>query len=57
MKLLEVHTCPLWLMPDGSQKVGMEPYPLDGEPDVIGWVNVLVLRLGGRVHKLLAVEV
>ena len=55
MKLQEIHTCPVWELPDGSQKVGMDEYPFPGKPNVVGWVNVLRIKLAGEVHDFLAV--
>ncbi len=56
MRLIEVHVCPLWELPDGERRVGMEYDPRGGEQwPVVGWVNVLVLRAFGRDLRLLAV--
>jgi hypothetical protein len=52
MKLLAIHTVPVWEEADGSFTYGMEPR--DPHPPVIGWANVLVLNLAGRTFKLLA---
>lgn len=54
MRLLEVHTCPVWQEQDGSRSIGMEPR--DDHPPVVGWCNVLVLTIGRRKLRLLAVD-
>ena len=57
MKLLAVHTCPVWELPDGSQKIGMSEWQGKWRnAPVVGWVNVLVLRLFGHEYKLLAAD-
>lgn len=56
MRLLAIHTCPLWELPDGRQKVGLHEWQGEwvGAP-VVGWVNVLVLRILGHEYRLLSV--
>lgn len=51
MRVLEVHTCPLWEDEDGSRRVGMEPE--EDHPPVVGWVNVLVVDVDGDPRLLL----
>ena len=54
MRLLEVHTVPVWEEDDGSVSYGMEER--DPHPPVVGWANILVLTIGKRKFKLLAVD-
>lgn len=57
MKLLAIHTCPLWELPDGRQKIGLEEWRGEWvDAAVVGWVNVLVLRIFGREYRLLSVS-
>jgi hypothetical protein len=51
VKLIAVHTCPLWEEPDGSRRPGMEFEP--DHPPVVGWVNVMRLQLHGEEFRLL----
>lgn len=52
LRVLEVHTCPVWEDADGSRRPGMEPE--DDHPPVVRWCNVLVLTIDGDEHRLLA---
>jgi hypothetical protein len=54
VKLLRVHVCPVWQEQDGSRRPGIDPDP--DHPPVVGWCNVLVIRLGADVRRLLAVH-
>lgn len=54
MKLLEIHTVPVWQEDDGSLTYGMEER--NPHPPVVGWANVLVLTLFGRTIRLLSID-
>lgn len=51
MRLLAVHTCPLWEEEDGTRRVGTAPEA--DHPQVVGWVNVLLVDVAGTVRQLL----
>lgn len=51
MRGVVVHTCPLWEEEDGTRRIGME-YE-ENPPPVVGWVNVLEVKIGGETHLLL----
>lgn len=51
MSAIVVHTCPLWEEADGTRRIGME-YE-EHHPPVVGWVNVLEVKIGGETHLLL----
>lgn len=51
MKLLAVHTCPLWEDEDGERRPGMDPE--DDQPPVVGWCNVGIIELNGRSYRFL----
>lgn len=56
LRLLEVHTCPLWDAGPGLRVVGMDDYREYGfkrQPEVVGWVNVGQLELHGRIRSFL----
>lgn len=41
MRMLEVHTCPLWQEADGSRTVGLAERP--DHPPVVGWCNMALI--------------
>lgn len=51
MKVIAVHTCPLWEERDGTRRVGIAPEP--NHPPVVGWCNVMELILRGERHRVL----
>jgi hypothetical protein len=51
LRLLAVHTCPLWEQHDGQRRVGLEGAP--DHPPVVGWVSVMEVELRGERHRLL----
>lgn len=51
MRLLAVHTCPLWEYPSGWRAPGMAHDP--SHPPVVGWVNVAEVVIAGEVQRLL----
>lgn len=53
MRSIAVHTCPLWKAADGSRRPGMSEEPDPPQPRLVGWVNVMMLSLGGVEFKLL----
>lgn len=55
VKLMAVHTCPVWQEPDGARTIGMERR--ENPPPVVGWCNVLSIRIARRRYLLLAVDV
>lgn len=46
MRMLEVHTVPLWEEDDGSRTPGLRPR--DPHPEVVGWCNAVLVRLDGE---------
>lgn len=50
LRILEVHTCPLWQEDDGARTVGMRERA--DHPPVVGWVNVAVMEICGRRREL-----
>lgn len=46
MRLLALHTCPLWQETDGMRTVGMYERPND--PPVVGWCNTALIEVDGR---------
>lgn len=54
MRIVSVDTCPLWEQPNGWRRPGIA-YEAD-HPPVVGWVNVLVLELAGKEHRLLLTD-
>lgn len=52
MKALAIHTCPVWEDQDGQRLIGFHPAQ-QPDPEVVGWVNVMVLELYGQQHELL----
>lgn len=58
LRMLAVHTVPVWDR-DGASVYGLEHYSEYGfaeQPDVIGWANIAVLELRGKVRELLLVS-
>lgn len=51
MRLLEIHTCPLWEDERGNRIIGMHHDPR--HPTVVGWVNVIVVSIDGKDYALL----
>ena len=51
MKLLAVHTVPLWQEPDGSLTLGMDYRP--DHPPVVGWCNAARIRIEGELRWFL----
>lgn len=46
MRLLELHTCPLWEERDGARTVGLRERR--DHPPVFGWVNAARIRIDGK---------
>lgn len=51
MRMLEIHTVPLWEESDGSRTLGM--YERPHHPPVVGWCNVAVIELFGQRRQIL----
>lgn len=46
MKLLAVHTVPVWEEPNGQHTLGIEHR--DPHPPVVGWANVAAIVISGE---------
>ena len=51
MRLIELHTAPLWQELDGQRTIGLHERP--DHPPVIGWVNAALLKLQDTEYWLL----
>lgn len=51
MKALAIHTCPVWEDQDGQRLIGFHPAD-DPDPEVVGWMNVMVLEVHGQQHNI-----
>lgn len=51
MKMLAIHTVPLWEERDGSLTLGVKQRV--DHPPVVGWCNLARIRLGGEVRWFL----
>lgn len=46
MRMLEVHTCPLWQESDGTRTLGLFERP--DHPPVVGWCNAALIVIHGQ---------
>lgn len=51
MRLLEIHTVPLWEEADGSLTLGMALR--DDHPPVVGWCNAAIIQINGELRLFL----
>lgn len=51
MRLVAVHTVPLWQETDGSRTLGVAPR--EDHPPVVGWANAARIRIGDDVRWFL----
>lgn len=51
MKMLALHTVPLWQEEDGGLTLGMCHRP--NHPPVVGWCNAALIRIGGDARWFL----
>jgi hypothetical protein len=56
MRLLAVHTVPVWDEHGNVHVCGPDEVRPDLEHRVIGWANLLVMDIEGEQHTLLAVD-
>jgi hypothetical protein len=51
MRLLEIHTVPLWEEADGTRTLGMRER--QNHPPVVGWCNTALLSINGELRWFL----